>query len=182
VHYSILTVSGDVQPYLSLGLRLVEKYNHTVRLATHPDFKDFVLDVNKRLKGKKGKDGRDLEGSIQFYDVGGDPKQLMAYMVKSELSFNLTVMPSNVDTDPGLLPGWASLTNGDIAAKRLMTNDMLQGFWQSTFSPDSVSQKPFAADAIISNPPAFAHVHIAEALGLPLLMSFSKLHLCQLIR
>jgi sterol 3beta-glucosyltransferase len=85
--YSLLQLNdatGDVQPYLSLALRLVENYNHTVRLATHPDFKDFVLDVNKRLKGKTGKDGQDLEGSIQFYDVGGDPKQLMAYMVKSK--------------------------------------------------------------------------------------------------
>ena len=51
---------------------------------------------------------------------------------------------------------------------------MLDGFYRSTFSPDPVSNRPFAADAIISNPPAFGHVHIAEALGLPLLISFSQ--------
>lgn len=55
-----------------------------------------------------------------------------------------------------------------------MTADMLEGFHQSCFSPDPVSGDEFAADAIISNPPAFAHVHIAEALGLPLLISFSE--------
>ena len=54
-----------------------------------------------------------------------------------------------------------------------MTAVMLDGFWESTFHPDPVSGKPFAVDAIISNPPAFAHIHIAEALGVPLMMSFS---------
>jgi len=54
-----------------------------------------------------------------------------------------------------------------------MTKTMLDGFYRSTFSPDPISNRPFAADALISNPPAFAHVHIAEALALPLLISFS---------
>jgi sterol 3beta-glucosyltransferase len=51
---------------------------------------------------------------------------------------------------------------------------MLHNFHRSTFSPDPVSGKPFAADAILSNPPAFAHVHIAESLGIPLTISFSE--------
>jgi hypothetical protein len=53
---------------------------------------------------------------------------------------------------------------------------MLEGFWESTFAPDPVTGKPFAVDAIISNPPAFGHVHIAEALGVPLMLSFSEQH------
>ena len=77
--------------------------------------------------------------------------------------------------DPGLLPGIEALKNGEIGQKRKMTGEMLDGFFRSVFSPDPVTQRPFAADAIISNPPAFAHVHIAEALGLPLHMSFSEL-------
>lgn len=76
--------------------------------------------------------------------------------------------------DPGLLPGWESLRNGDIRSKQKMTAELLRGFFKSTYSPDPASGAPFAADAIISNPPAFAHIHVAEALGLPLLMSFSK--------
>lgn len=78
-----LTHPGDVQPFLSLALRLVQSHAHRVRIATHPDFKDFVLSSNKRLKGKTCR-GVDLEGRIEFFDVGGDPKELMAYMVKSE--------------------------------------------------------------------------------------------------
>lgn len=75
---------GDVQPYLSLALHLIQSHGHRVRIATHPDFKDFVLDANTRLKGLQGKDGEDLEGKLEFFDIGGDPKALMAYMVKSE--------------------------------------------------------------------------------------------------
>lgn len=55
-----------------------------------------------------------------------------------------------------------------------MTADMLRGFYRSTFCPDIQSGREFAADAIISNPPAFAHIHVAEALGIPLHMSFSE--------
>jgi hypothetical protein len=73
-----------VQPYLSLALRLILSHSHRVRIATHPDFKDFVVDANKRLAGKTGKDGRKLEGLLEYFDVGGSPKELMAYMVKSE--------------------------------------------------------------------------------------------------
>ncbi|WVQ94968.1 hypothetical protein IAU59_002059 [Kwoniella sp. CBS 9459] len=131
---------GDVQPYLSLALHLIQSHSHRVRIATHPDFKDFKLDDH-----------------LEFFDVGGDPKELMAYMVKN----------------PGLMPGMASLTNGDIASKRKMTSTMLEGFHKSTFTPDLESGEPFAADAIISNPPAFGHVHIAEGLGIPLHMTFT---------
>lgn len=55
-----------------------------MRIATHPDFKDFVLDCNKRLKDAKNEKGEDLYGNLEFFDIGGDPKALMAYMVKSK--------------------------------------------------------------------------------------------------
>ena len=51
---------------------------------------------------------------------------------------------------------------------------MINGCWKSCYEPDDESGATFAVDAIISNPPAFAHVHCAEALGVPLLLSFSK--------
>lgn len=35
------------------------------------------------------------------------------------------------------------------------------------------SDRPFIADAIIANPPSFAHVHIAEKLGIPLHIMFT---------
>lgn len=71
------------------------------------------------------------------------------------------------------MPGIGSMINGDIKSKRQMTAAYLKGFYNSTFFPDR-RNGPFAADAIISNPPAFAHIHVAEALGIPLHMSFSE--------
>jgi sterol 3beta-glucosyltransferase len=70
------------------------------------------------------------------------------------------------------MPGWASLTNGDIRKKQKMLGQILEGCWNACFQPDT-NQVPFIADAIISNPPAFAHIHCAEALGIPLQLSFS---------
>jgi UDP:flavonoid glycosyltransferase YjiC (YdhE family) len=82
---------GDVQPFVALGQVLKRKYNHRVRIATHPNFKDFVT-----------------ENGLEFFSIGGDP----------------------------LL-------------------------------------SPFIADAIIANPPSFAHMHIAEKLGIPLHLMFT---------
>ena len=41
-------------------------------------------------------------------------------------------------------------------------------------SPDDVEQRPFEADAIIANPPVFGHIHVAEALGIPLHIMFPQ--------
>jgi len=49
---------GDVQPFVSLGKVLKEKYGHRIRLATHPTFKTFVE-----------------ENGLEFFSIGGDPAQ-----------------------------------------------------------------------------------------------------------
>jgi sterol 3beta-glucosyltransferase len=96
-----------------------------------------------------------------------------------------------------LLPGRESLTNGDIPKKQKMVKEvrsarprgayfvegrtdipvcpqMLHRFLRSIYYPDEQTGRSFAADAIIANPPSFAHVHIAEMTGLPLVISFSE--------
>jgi UDP:flavonoid glycosyltransferase YjiC (YdhE family) len=130
---------GDVQPFIALGMEL-KKYGHRVRIATHDTFEDFVQ-----------------ESGLEFYPIGGDPKELMAYMVKN----------------PGLIPSMASLRKGDIQRKRKMIAEMLTGCWRACVDPDMKTQKPFVADAIIANPPSFAHFHCAQALGVPLHLMFT---------
>ncbi|KAF9767666.1 hypothetical protein IL306_015126 [Fusarium sp. DS 682] len=130
---------GDVQPFIALGTAL-QRYGHRVRLATHDNFTDFVR-----------------SSDLEFYPIGGDPEDLMAYMVKN----------------PGLIPSMESLRGGDIGRKRTMMSEMLRDCWSSCVKPDPVSNRPFVADAIIANPPSFAHVHCAEALGIPLQMMFT---------
>lgn len=51
---------------------------------------------------------------------------------------------------------------------------MLQNFYHSLYFPDPETGKAFACDAIIANPPSFAAPHLAEAFGLPLMLSFSR--------
>ncbi|KAG7439038.1 UDP-Glycosyltransferase/glycogen phosphorylase, partial [Guyanagaster necrorhizus] len=94
---------------------------------------------------------------LEFFDIGGNPQDLMSYMVKN----------------PGLIPGVDSLTNGDIPRKRRMLAEMMNGCWLSCHSRCPQTGKNFTADAIIANPPSFAHIHCAEALGIPLLLSFT---------
>ncbi|KAK0123702.1 hypothetical protein ONS95_008712 [Cadophora gregata] len=154
---------GDVQPFVALGKVLKETYGHRVRLATHPTFKIFVE-----------------ENGLEFFSIGGDPSQLMAFMVKN----------------PGLMPGFRSVLKGDIRQRRKDVGEYIQGCWRSCYkagdgmtvqpseddllsgSEGKLSQqigagKPFVADCIIANPPSFAHVHCAEKLGIPLHIMFT---------
>ncbi|KAL1542548.1 sterol 3beta-glucosyltransferase [Salvia divinorum] len=62
----IVGTRGDVQPFVAIGKRL-QADGHRVRLATHSNFKDFVL-----------------TSGLEFYPLGGDPKVLAAYMVKNK--------------------------------------------------------------------------------------------------
>ncbi|KAG8739387.1 hypothetical protein FRC10_005679 [Ceratobasidium sp. 414] len=141
VNIMIVGSRGDVQPFLALGQKL-QQHGHTVRLATHETFRQLVKDAG-----------------LRFFNIGGDPHELMSYMVRN----------------PGLIPGFESLKNGDIGKKQKMVGEILEGCFQSCFRPDDEQDGGalFAADAIISNPPTFAHIHCAEALGIPLLLSFT---------
>ena len=150
---------GDVQPFIALGQALNKPpYSHRVRICTHPVFKDFV-------------EGNGLE----FFSIGGDPAKLMAYMVKN----------------PGIIPSMESIRQGDIGARKADLAEMLEGAWRGcTQGGDGMTQidhqkhandedvlmsypMPFVADAIIANPPTYAHIHIAEKLGVPLHLMFT---------
>jgi len=155
---------GDVQPFVALGKILKEKYGHRVRLATHPVFKDFVI-----------------ENGLEFFSIAGDPSELMAFMVKN----------------PGLMPDFKALRTGDVGRRRKDIGNMIQRCWRSCIEAgdgsgaeasdknvedwaniDSTTEmdtteRPFVADAIIANPPSFAHIHCAEKLGIPLHMMFT---------
>ncbi|OBT54011.1 hypothetical protein VE04_04593 [Pseudogymnoascus sp. 24MN13] len=97
------------------------------------------------------------EADLEFFPIGGDPAALMAYMVRN----------------PGLLPSMDALRSGEIQKKRAMMEEMMEGCWKACIEPDQDSGNPFVADAIIANPPSFAHVHCAEALGIPVHIMFT---------
>jgi len=152
---------GDVQPFVALGQVLKNKYGHRVRLATHLTFRNFVI-----------------ENGLEFFNIGGDPAELMAFMVKN----------------PGLMPGFSTLRSGDVGKRRLEMSEMIKGCWRSCIetgdgtgveinnstieewsfdnSNDYLNQ-PFIAGTIIANPPSFAHIHCAEKLSCPLHVMFT---------
>jgi hypothetical protein len=137
-----------------------------VRLATHAIFKQFVE-----------------ENDLEFFNIGGDPAELMAFMVKN----------------PGLMPGFETLRSGDIGKRRRGMYKIFKGCWRSCFEAGdglgiepsdgyveeyassssgsfiagNLAATPFVADAIIANPPSFAHVHCAEKMGIPLHLMFT---------
>lgn len=131
---------GDVQPFIALGYALQRDYGHRVRLATHAAFETFV-----RSSG------------LEFYPLGGDPAELMAYIVKN----------------PGIIPSFASIKAGDIGRKREVLGEMLEGCWKSCIQPDQSTGAPFVAEAIIANPPSMGHVHCTQALSIPLHIMFT---------
>ncbi|KAM0550288.1 hypothetical protein ACHAPJ_008958 [Fusarium lateritium] len=130
---------GDVQPFIALGTEL-QRHGHRVRIATHGQFDGFVR-----------------QAGLEFFSIGGDPAELMAYMVKN----------------PGLIPSMKTLRGGEIQRKRKMVAEMLHNCWRSCIEPDELTSQPFVADAIIANPPSFAHIHCAQALGVPLHLMFT---------
>ncbi|KAI1496357.1 hypothetical protein F5X99DRAFT_74373 [Biscogniauxia marginata] len=158
---------GDVQPFIALGQILKNTYGHRVRVATHGTFQKFVE-----------------ENGLEFFNIGGDPAELMAFMVKN----------------PGLMPGMDALKNGEITRRRKGIEEIIMGCWRSCIetgdglgppprfgrrerendgppaTPPATGDsrhKPFVADAIIANPPSFAHIHVAEKIGVPLHLMFT---------
>lgn len=138
---------GDVQPFIALGKVLKSTYDHRVRLATHVTFKDFVQ-----------------ENGLEFFSIGGNPAQLMAFMAKNS----------------SLMPGFRSVLSGDVGQRRKDVGEYIQGCWRSCYEAgdglggfDNDNDRPFVADCIIANPPSFAHIHCAEKLGIPLHIMFT---------
>ena len=143
---------GDIQPFLKVGKLLKEQHGHRVRIATHPAFKKFI----------------EQDSGLEFFSVGGDPAELMAFMVKN----------------PGLVPSVSTVRAGEIGRRREAMLEMFQGFWRACINATDDEKDienvrmmgdkhPFVADAIIANPPSFAHVHCAERLGVPLHLMFT---------
>ncbi|KAM7526641.1 hypothetical protein LguiA_016543 [Lonicera macranthoides] len=131
----IVGTRGDVQPFVAIG-KCLQGYGHRVRLATHSNFKEFVLGAG-----------------LEFFPLGGDPKVLAGYMVKNK----------------GFLPSGAS----EIHIQRGQIKDIIFSLLPACIDPDPDTNVSFKPDAIIANPPAYGHTHVAEALKIPLHIFFT---------
>lgn len=143
----IVGTRGDVQPFIAIAQRL-QNDGHRVRLATHAVYRDFVT-----------------ENGVEFYPLGGDPKELAAYMVK---------------TGGHIIPLQVKFYAHEVPRNMQMIEEILNSTWPAVSAPDpdahgvGIAGKPFQAHAIISNPVTYGHVHVAERLGVPLHIMFPQ--------
>ncbi|KAK1942110.1 Sterol 3-beta-glucosyltransferase UGT80B1 [Phytophthora citrophthora] len=143
----IVGTRGDVQPFLAIARRL-QQDGHRVRLATHAVYRDFVMSHD-----------------VEFYPLGGDPKELAAYMVK---------------TGGHLIPTKIETLTKDVPRNKEMIKEIVHSTWPAVSAPDpdgggaGVPGRPFRAQAIIANPVSYGHIHVAERLGVPLHIMFPQ--------
>ncbi|CAF1110989.1 unnamed protein product [Didymodactylos carnosus] len=97
------------------------------------------------------------ENGLEFFPLAGDPAELMTFMVKNA----------------GLIPSVSSIMAGDIEKKRKLVAEIMESTWRACIQPDEDSLLPFTAEAIISNPPTFGHIHCAQKLSIPLHIFFT---------
>ena len=150
---------GDVQPFVYLARELANQ-GHTVRLATHSKFKAFVE-----------------QAGVEFYPLAEEcredhwqPETLMKY----------------AERNPGMGPDL--LLRPKALFEMLSSAPDMQATLHTVLLPPGVAEKgkfgpwmacvdsgrsPFVCEAIIANPPSYAHTHLAEKMGIPLQMVFT---------
>ncbi|KAH7663600.1 Sterol 3-beta-glucosyltransferase protein [Dioscorea alata] len=90
---------------------------------------------------------------VEFYPLGGDPRIMAGYMAKNK--------------------GFLLSGPTEISIQRKQLKEVIDSLLPACIEPDLDSGAPFKAEAIIANPPAYGHMHVAEALGVPLHIFFT---------
>ena len=141
LNIAILVVGtrGDVQPFIHFGQEL-QRRGHRVRLATHAAYRADVVE----------------DGGLEFYPLGGDPWKLSEFMVRT--GGRIT---------PNFLNGQE---RQDFPEKVRMIRDIAYSTYPACTAPDPLDpeKKSFLADVIVSNPVSYGHIHVAQALSIPL--------------
>lgn len=147
----VVGTHGDVLPFCALANEL-QRVGHRVRLASH--------EVHRRTVTSR---------SIEFYPLAGDPKLLSQWSVQS--GGNLIGEIHQGVQSPSVL-----------AAKDAMVKSICKSCWGAVTRPDpylelfddNQAKSPFVANAVIANPPCMGHIHVCEALGIPLHIMFPQ--------
>ncbi|KAF5955215.1 hypothetical protein HYC85_008071 [Camellia sinensis] len=95
----------------------------------------------------------------------------------THVNFSTFVKSAGIDFYPlgdmaknkGLIPS----APGEILMHRKQIKAIIESLLPACTGPDIETGQPFRAQAIIANPPAYGHAHVAEALGVPLHIFFT---------
>lgn len=161
----IVGTHGDVLPFCILAKEL-QFLGHRVRIATH--------EVHRRTVSTR---------NIEFYPMAGDPRKLSEWTVQSGGHLLGEIRDGLQD------PTTAS-------AKAEMVKNIITSCWGAVSAPDpidvyvdslggggetsmantstSTASRTFVADAVIANPPCMGHIHVCEALAIPLHIMFPQ--------
>ncbi|XP_028551681.1 sterol 3-beta-glucosyltransferase UGT80B1 isoform X1 [Dendrobium catenatum] len=90
---------------------------------------------------------------VDFYPLGGDPRIMAGYMVRNK--------------------GFLLSRPAEISIQRKQLKEIINSLLPACTEPDLETGVPFRAQALIANPPAYGHAHVAEALGVPLHIFFT---------
>jgi len=151
MHVAVLVCGtrGDVQPFLIIAQKL-KSHGHRVRFATHELFRSMVKDAG-----------------LEFYPLAGDPKKLSAHMVET----GGRILPLSAD-EVKALPEKQQMLEDIMKSTLPACVDQIDS--DSTADGRSSSPRPFKAQAIISNPVTYGHIHVAEYLDVPLHLMFPQ--------
>jgi len=96
---------------------------------------------------------------FEFYPLAGDPKKLSQWSVEAGTSIT------------GQLKNSSSIPD-----KTAMMKAIIQSCLPAVTEPDPDDDQlqPFRANAVISNPASIGHIHVCEALGIPLHLMFPQ--------
>ena len=100
-----------------------------------------------------------ISKGLKFYPLAGDPKKLSQWMMQTGGSV------------------WGeALAPRQVPQKSAMVKSIFHSCWPAVHQPDPEDPEgtPFVVDAIIANPPTMGHIHVAEALAVPLHIMFPQ--------
>jgi len=159
--------SGQLDVSLIEDIALPEMNICIMIVGTHGDVLPFcglgskLQDLGHRVRIATHKIHRNvvMDRGFEFYPLEGDPKQLSKWCVESGGSLK------GEFKDPSVIP-----------EKKAMISDIIKSCLPAVTQPDpnDENSRPFVANAIISNPASYVHIHLCEGLAIPLHIMFPQ--------
>ena len=178
---------GDVIPFIGLAHEL-QDLGHRVRIATHEAHRKSVKSSNVEYYPLAG----DPKQLSQWMVCPFETTTAIATTTTTTATIIITIQiitiittcsrilhsplfsQNQVQTGGSI---WGEAINPQLLPKKTtMVNDIMRSCWPAVTEPDPHDENatPFLADAVISNPPTMGHIHVCEALGIPLHIMFPQ--------